>query len=383
MRKLIRRPGLSFLTCLLCAALLPSAPAYAFRVGDVELTPLFSVEERYDDNITSSESNELDDYITKLSIGLEATAPGKTQELSLKGGVSHEFFSKEDGYDNTSENISLNYKKQMDQYQSLGLQEAFTHAEEPLTFEDEFGQIGVGRRAYYLNRFGLDYTKDVSKQFSMTAGFQSEIYDRSGEGTLDSYLNGINARFDYAFSSATIVSSVVGFSQRNYDPGDDIYSTNVDAVLRKFITKQFYADFMAGISFIKVGGGGDNYTEPRYQITLTDEVSENTRYSWTIQKQQTTSAWVSDVFDQWRTSLDVNHRIYNRLGLHASLFYGEGEYTGVNVKDKFTGMNGRLDYEITPRVTAFLSHTYSNTSSDLSSREYARNITMLGVRGRF
>ncbi|NTV29153.1 MAG: outer membrane beta-barrel protein [Candidatus Omnitrophica bacterium] len=380
MVKSFRNVVLASIIFAACFAL--TTAAHAFKIGDVDVNTLISASERFDDNITSVKTNKISDNITSLTVGLNASAQGKTRNLSLNGSISHEFFSQEKQYDNTSENLSASYSRQFDEYRSLGLSESFTHAEDPQTFSDEFGQVGVRRRSYYLNRFGMDYRKDISKQFSVSAGYQNEFYNRAGSDSVDSALNGVDLRGDYSFSSATIVSSVLGLSQRQYDPGDNIYTTTMDAVLRQFLTKQFYADFMLGVSHLQVSGG-DSYTEPRYQFSLTDEVSEKTRYSWSIQKQFTTNPSNSDVFDQWRTSIDLSHRVYQRLTLGASLFYGEGEYVGQNIKDKFTGANGSLEYELKPSTSVYLSNTYSRTASTDNGREYARNVITLGLRGRF
>jgi hypothetical protein len=372
-------------TCVFIAALVAAAfltgNAFAFKIGDFDIKPLGSVSQKYDDNITSTKTNKIHDYITDLSLGLNVLNEGKEQQLSLTGTVDHEFYNKHSNFDNTSTYLDGNYNRDLSINDRIMLSDSFARAETPTTFADQFGST-PGHYAYILNRFNAGYTRDITKQFSLAVGYANEHYDPSREGSSSSDQNSANLRANYAFSSATIVSGSYGYARRSFSPGGKVTTQTADAILRQFLTKQLYVDLTGGASFIH-DVEGKNSTNPRYEVSIANDVTEKTTLRASFAKHYDSNYSSANVFNSWRTSFFVDHKIFERLAGVLELFLGKGEYKNLGIEDKFSGASARLSYELTKDVSAYVSYSRSQTNSNVESRDYTRNLYSLGIRVRF
>ena len=78
-----------YTTLAIAASLLalPSSAQASYPVGEGDLTVRAGVTEVYDDNIIFVPINEIDDLISKLSVGGDLVYEGKTQNLTLSGDI--------------------------------------------------------------------------------------------------------------------------------------------------------------------------------------------------------------------------------------------------------------------------------------------------------
>jgi hypothetical protein len=358
-----------------------SQSIYAYRAGDLEITPTISMDERYDDNITSVAHDTLNDFITDLNVGVTVTGEGRDQKLDLTGAVGREMFADHKKFNNTTENLALIYHKELSSHDRINMSDGFTHAEVPTNFEDEFGRA-KGRYSYYLNRFSTDYTRDITEQFSLTAGYFNETYNAE-KGFTDSTKNALSLRGDYALSSAMILSVTYGYQLYHYSPGGNANAQTIDAGLRQYLTKQLYMDYSAGMAFVDPATG-KRLSAPRYSVSLTDEFDEKTKAVLSYSKRYEPGYSSDDVFNSWRVNLEVSRRLQDRVALVAGVFfYGEGKYVRSGIKDKFNGTSLRLEYDLTKNTSAVLSFSRSQTNSSQDTRDYKRDVASLGLRIKF
>ncbi len=360
--------------------LIPSL-GWAYQIGDLEVTLRTSLSEAYDDNITFASTNQKNDLITGLNLGLDAKYEGKNRSLALSTDVSHQIFDTYTNFNNTSENISLTYQQEFSKYARLSLKDSFTHSQEPRTFEDEFGRT-TGRYSYYRNNVSLEYTRDVTKQLSLIGRFANEIYDPSRSDLSRSILFKLGVEADYAFNSQTIVYAVYEFSRRSFELGRDAVFNIVGAGVRKYFTSQLYADLRTGMNFINSFNNRD-YSKPFYQLSLTDELDNNSRLTFSLIKEYTVNAYTEDLFNSWQSSVSFSRQLLQRLSANLSAFYGEGEYTNQGIKDKLRGVGINLAYDLLHNVKLNSGYSYSKTTSNFSSRDYTRNYVSAGLRVDF
>ena len=69
--------------------------SYAVSMGDIDIKPRASLTEAFDDNVTSSNGNEIEDLVTTLSAGLDIGYEGKNQSLAVTGDIKQELYAKE------------------------------------------------------------------------------------------------------------------------------------------------------------------------------------------------------------------------------------------------------------------------------------------------
>lgn len=356
-------------------------PAFAYRINQWELVPLASIFETYDDNVTYARDNTKSDYITTASVGLEATYEEKTRSLKLSGRISQQFFKDNSGYDNNSEDLSVEFRQEFSPYERISVTDSFTHAEEPRSFEDEFGRT-AGRYSYYRNRLGAQFTKDVTREFSWAVRYNNEFTEYSRSDMSDSTYNRIGASAEYILAPKTQVSGFYDLSVRDFNPGEQAVINTLGAGCRQYFTSQLYLDGRTGFDFIH-SYNDENYAKPFVSLELTQELDPTTRANIAYSKQYTTNASTQDLFDQWRFSAGWVNQLLPRLGIAFNGFYGEGTYKVINIKDEFQGASCGLLYEVSPEITATLMFSYSTTDSNTDDRDYDKNTVTLGLRASF
>lgn len=361
-------------------ALIP-ASCFAYQVGAFDVKVLGSVSETYDDNIAYTQTNEKDDFVTNAKVGLSAIYEGKTEALELRGNVAHHLYKDNSNYDNTSEDFALSAKKEFTQYERATLSDTFVHAEEPSSFEDEFGRTS-GRYSYYRNRFNLAYSKDLSKEFTLIGRYLNDYDTYSASDMSDSWQNRIGLEGDYIISSHTTVFGSYDYYRRDFDPGSYATTNSLSAGARQYFTSQLFLDANTGLDFISSFNNKD-YTKPHFTASLTDDFDETTRLSVAFDKRYYTNSSTEDLFNYWQTSVNFGKRLFPRLGFNASGFYGKGKYETFGIEDTLKGAGAGFTYDIKENIKGTLTYSYSKTTSNILSREYVRNAVSTGVTFEF
>lgn len=354
---------------------------YAYRVGDMDIDIKGSLNEQYDDNIKFANINPKSDLVTILSLGADLNLRGKQQTLSLKGNIRHNMFNKYSNFSNTSEDITLKYEYDLSKYDRIAISNTFSHSQEPESFEDSFGRTS-GRYSRYINRFNVDYSRDITRQTYISFRLGNETHEITNENSLDSVLYRIGTTLGYFISSETIFSFAYDFSQRAFDSGSKISTNTVTAAMKHYLTGQLYVEGGIGLDFIDFSSAG-NETQPTFSASLVNEFDDNTIGGIYFVKQYTTSSDTEDLFDSWKLSCSYGRQMIERLRCSISAFYGEGDYISLKIKDKQNGASCAVTYDINKNVQGRISYTYTNIDSTSNTREYTQNKLLLGITWKF
>lgn len=354
--------------------------AYAYKIKDIDVEPQANVLEIYDDNVALLNDDKREDFITNLGVGLEAKYEGKTRSFELRGNINHQLFNKNHNFDNTSEDLTLNFKNEFSKYARVEINDMFIHIYEPRSFQEAFGRTG-GRYSYYINNFNLNYTRDITEQFNVSAKYTNEVNEVSRDDLRDSYLNRIGFGADYSLSSETIFSFLYDFRHRGFDLGKSISTNAIATGLRQYITKQLYLDVKTGIDFIN--SHNQDLNKPLFFVSLTDQPDENTQSTLSLEKEFSTNAYSEDVFNYWQTSGSLIRRLLERLTCSLSGFYGKGKYTTLNITDRLQGVGMALTYDFTKKLKGNLKYDYLKINSTNDIREYTKNRVLLGITLEF
>ncbi|MDD5432023.1 MAG: outer membrane beta-barrel protein [Candidatus Omnitrophica bacterium] len=341
----------------------------------------FNVGQTYDDNITYESINKINDNITNVTAGGDLTYEGRIQSLSLGADVTHQFYVKNHNFDNTSERARGNYLLELSKNERITLADSFYHSFEPRSFEDEFGRLD-GRYSFYNNAINFDYLRDISKQLNLDVRYSNNMYTYSTDSISDSYLNSGGLGLNYAINSSSIVYMNYDYSQRKFKNGPKSSKNTIAPALRQYFTRQLYADLRPGIDFIK-GYDGTKYTRANIFLSLTNEIDEATTNTFTFTKLYDTNSYTKEILDSWRCSLNFSRQLTRRLGTAITAFYGNGKYESTKTTDKMVGAAAGLTYDLTKNLKATLNYTYSDTSSNVPTREYIRTAVTCGLRMEF
>ena len=367
-----------YLLCLsfCCLFLAFSLKASASPGFDLDVTG--SASTAYDDNVTFVKEDKKSDNVTNLLIGLGAKQEGKTHTLVLEGNLTQHLFSDNPSFNNNSQDITIDFQKELSRYDRFSATNKFTHAEDPQSFEDDFGRAS-GRYSYYRNIFNTGYTRDLSKHVSVQGRYGNENYSASREDVSDSLLHRVGFDVNYIESSATAFLLGYDFTTRHIDEGGSATVHTLAAGFRHFLTTQFYIDTRAGVSFVEAFDGS-NASEPSVIVALTNDFSETDSASLSYRRTSTPSSFTADIFDSWRVALNLSRQLLERLKMTASVFFGKGDFAALSITDRQTGASARLSYEVTKNAQTFLAYTYSEVDSNIDTRGYDRNLVEVGVR---
>ncbi|MFH0753696.1 MAG: outer membrane beta-barrel protein [Candidatus Omnitrophota bacterium] len=365
----------------LISLLLIPAQAMAMHMGDFDVTPSVFAGGRFDSNILQTNTSPQNDYITDLTAAVDVTLENKLETLSLRGALTRQMYMDHSEMNNTSQNMTVAYAREIDRHRRFQVKNRFDHTEEPTSFADEFGRH-EGHYAYYLNRMNFSYVHDFSKQFTLTSAYSNEIYDSTQKGSASSIQNGVTLRGDYTLTSSTVIFGIYGLSHRRFNPGGYTLANNLDSGIREYFSSKTYLDLILGVSGIR---GVDTHLsfKPRYEATLTHEISGKTKAALSLIQSTDSTNNNSNLFGSWRVTGTLSHRLSNRLSCSAELFHGQGKYTSSNIKDTFDGASARLNYALTPNAGTYIGYTYSKTDSNIDSRSYTRSVVPVGVQVKF
>jgi len=357
-------------------------PAQALVFFDqFDFEPQVSVTQGYDDNITSDEDNKMSDFYTDLKLGVNMTSQQRTHEIVFSGNLTQQVFAKERDFNNLRQDYSFRFSKELSRYDRFSVSDTYTRAEDTDVFEDLFGRVN-DRYVYDQNRFSLEYSRDFSKQLSFALNYQNEYYSPDRADLSESTLNAGGIKADYYCSSATIASFVYEVAQRAFDPGTSAVSHTVLAGIRQYLTSQVYLEGQAGVDFI-TNFNDDQITEPRFRLSLVNELDEKTQVGITFSKDFATNNYTEDVFDTWRLSVTLGRQLLERMTVFGSAFFGQGEYDSLKIKDDLLGVSLGLRYQISRDITASFGYSYSQTDSNDDTRDFDRNRVLVGVDIKF
>ena len=363
------------------AVLVPARPAQAFHVGNVHVVVGAAAKEAYDDNITYVRDDAKRDFIMNATLSLAADYEGKTMSMSLSTYITQQLFARYSTYNNTSESLNFNLKKEFSWYDRIAMNDYFIHAEEPTSFDQAFG-MASGRYGYYKNRYYFNYDRELTKQLAFAANYENDVDIFSREDLANSYLNNVGGGFNYSVTSKTILSALYGFAARSFDPGKSAFTNTGTFGARQYLTEQLYLDGKVGVDYIN-SFDERTYVKPLFFVSITDEMDKNMTSSLAFKKQFNANAYEQDVFDYWEFSGRFNRQILKRLGLNLTGFFGNGKYDNQNITDNLYGGYAGLAYEINEYLKATLGYSYAQTDSNTASRDYKKNTITAGITGEF
>lgn len=369
------------LCCLISGLAGPMGKAWAYRFGEVEVKLRGGVSETYDDNVNYSRVNKKSDFITQPHIGFVADYEGKTATVTATGNIYQDFYAKDNNLNRNWQDLSINGQAEISKFDRITAVESFSHTYEPRDFEDEFGRTR-GRYSSYRNRVNLGYSRDLSERIRAALRYANEYNDYSIETIPSSFMNTAGVEGSYIVSSDLSFAGAYDFLIRDFDPGSSAKTNTLSGSLRKYLTKQLYFDGRAGVDFIDSYSGA-NLTRPMFAVSLTDDINDRTRATLSFNRSDSTVSYSQDLFNQWRVSTGLSHRLSQKLRGNISAFYGRGEYTVSGVINKLIGSSAGLTYDINDNWKATANYSYRHETSTATLGGYLKNRVTLGLTAEF
>lgn len=363
-----------------------------------------SISGNYSNNITYAKDREdrIEQFTTMLVLGLGVTNEGKRRSLRFSGQMRQPVRVDSSDVRNSSEILTLNIVNEFSEYDRIRINNVFTHTKVPSSFRDNFFyfeecerlllQFGIeavrndprcsefdwefgrsqGDFETYRNDFRFNYSRDISDQFSVAAGYDNNIYDSSEEMSNDSIRNSFNVNLNYKVSYATYFFLSYTFADTSYDRGDNISTDSIRAGINQYITKRLLFRGSIGMVFTPTTDSTS------FDALLKSEIDERTHVSIDFSRDINTAADRGDIFRNWQIRGNLRRVLSEDMGSFLAVFYGEGDFVSDDVTDRLAGVSISLDYNFWQhkrgaRITGQLGYTYSNLNSTDENRGYNRS----------
>ena len=335
----------------------------------------------YDDNVLYSHENEVSDFFTKVKLGLELLLERKTQSLEAEVDLSRQIFNDHTELDNFSQFFKLIFKKELSKYTRLRIDDNFEHAEEATSFAEEFGRVG-GRFDTYKNTLSFDIDKELTPHNVLNFYLGNEIKEVEREDLQDSIQNNLGLQWNILASPKTSGFIKYDFTHRLIDSSDNAVLQTIAPGFKRYLTRQVYFTSYAGANVIHTFSE-DDIVRPVFYAAISDELDKVSTFTLAYQKKHITTGFDSDIFDQWRVTLDYEREFFERLKGNVSLFYGEGDFIIRDISEKLHGFDIGIAYSLTRNWQANLTYRYVLKDSREVTRDYEKNLAFFGFTFRF
>ncbi|MDH4028798.1 MAG: hypothetical protein OEU95_08205 [Nitrospirota bacterium] len=358
--------------------------------------------ESYSNNLTftSDRNDRVEDFLTMLSIGLDAKYEGKRRAFGFSGRLNRRIRTDTSDIQNSSENLTVNFQNEISYYDRLNISDTYTHSQLPGSFEGEFDivkcreELGRSGRSLseiytecnrfkeefsrfngghdtYNNTMNFAYNKFFSEHISIVANYAHGQNWSNQQGTQDSNTNNLSFMANYLYSELTRFSLLYGYATSKYENGNVINTDTINAGINQYLSKRLSVNVSAGVVF------EPHSTTNSFSASINNEIDEKTFATLTYSRGIDISSDTENIFRNWQVSGQLNRQFLEDLNSSLSVFYGEGEYDPEGMRDEFVGASALLNYNFWTNkrgaaVNGTLGYTYSEMSSTDDSREYDR-----------
>jgi hypothetical protein len=358
------------------AVLLIHSNSYSFPYGDLNIGIGGTINETYDDNLTFSKKDSKADLITDLGLSLNVNYEGKRRSLGFTTQINEEVYAKYTDIKNSSQILTCKLQNEFSKYDRMTLIYSFSHAQSPASFQEEFGVVR-GKLNSYQNRVDLNYKRDISEDFNLTARYSKDYANEiSSEGEItSSSLNRIGLTANYIYSTDTTFSLSYNLTKRK----DNDASYSVNTGMRQYINKRLYFDGKGAVDVLTTFGVASN----SIQGSLTDEIDSNNVASLSFIRREQSVSNRFDVYRNWQVIGQYGKQLSDRLGGSLRCSYGRGRFIKAGGGNQSMGVSSSISYDFNETLHGSLQYTYSTSDSTNEVQGYYKNTISLGLTASY
>jgi hypothetical protein len=353
-------------------------------------TPVFTVENFYDDNIFATEDGREDDYFVSMVPSLGAESTWSRHYLSVNGVGRIDRYA-----DVTSEDG--------EQYQLDAVGRLDLMAENSLGAEFSQGRQTVGRAnaensgrsgPQQLDRYegALRYDHEFARTDLALSGFVRRLdFIESLDSDRDRLIVGAAPRLSYRFSpsfSLFLEPEAVrrGYDQTLDDDGVKRSSSTYNGLVgaRFDITSVIEGELAAGVAHADFDESTfDDVTTAAVSAEVTWDVTKLTTLEFEVTRRlaPTTLDGASSKV-QTLAGINVRHELLRNLLITTEITYFREEFEKLGRTDDNFRIRASADYEINDFLSLLLTYRFRARDTDASDRNFYRNIVMLGLTTR-
>jgi hypothetical protein len=172
----------------------------AFAQYEYQLTPSIGIWEDYNDNIDAAPDNEVSDYLTGLTPGIDFDVLTQNTTFGLRYAPTFVFYKNNKQNNTTRHNADLTWNQQVSQYLNFSLTDTFYFSEQPI--EDDPNVVGVrtNRQTYWRNIGQFNFNILFAPQGTLTFGYHLNHLENEDPNVSDGRIQRPSAILAYSFN---------------------------------------------------------------------------------------------------------------------------------------------------------------------------------------
>lgn len=370
------------------------------RLGGFLLYPKLVLEESYDDNIYTANTNETDDFITKVTPSLNLRSDWNRHSLRFdaKADIVRYLDQDPDDYEDydlrargradasKAMKISADARYRL-LHEERGSDDVASDASAPVEYSRANGEL---KAEYKPNRFGLTIGTTLNEydyDDNQTIGGGTTNNDDRDRTQWTALL-----RAGYEIQDGYEAYLNAAYNDRNYDDAVDDNGFNRDsdgykiqAGLAVDLTRLIRAD-------VGLGWMEQDYTD--VQLKDASGWSADGRVRWNVTQLTALRATLSRAINE-TTSTDVSSTLVTTVGVgvdheflrnliaKADISNANSDYQGTTRKDDKLTLSAGVDYKVNRNFFGGLKYTYEDRDSNINTNNYSNNIVKLTVGAQF
>lgn len=379
----------------------PELDPLGIRMGSFLFFPQLGVAARYDDNVYSTETNEVDDTITLVNPEIRLRSNWSNHALNFIAGAEAGYYSDNDSEDYIDYFAGVDTRLDFSRDSSLEASAKYSILHEDRGSPE--GVNGIEPTEYSLLATGANYKHQFSK-FSMALGGQLNRYDYEDglDAVLLTVINNNDRNHDAWQGSLRLGYEVSpGFElfvrgtyfavsydeEKDLDTPFDRDSTGYEAVAGTAfdITGITFGELFAGyrsqepddIAFEPMKG-------PQFGASITWIPSGLTTIKGDIVRTvEETTQLDSPGFFATRYGLGIDHELLRNLLLGINGSYTDRDYEGIPREDNDVMGGAYVKYLLNRHLYISLNYDYSDRRSNSANEDFVKNVYMLRLQTQY
>jgi uncharacterized protein (PEP-CTERM system associated) len=217
-----------FIAAALTVGIFISSPVMS--KSRIEITPMITFSQVYDDNIFLEKENKKSDYITTVSPGIRFNATSKKTILNLEYSPTWVKYYDYSDNDTIRHNANLHFKQELGKSLSFDLNEDYLKSEEAseVSFAgyQERQRFRHTRYTYQRNAASAGLTYKFGPKDKMTIGYRHELLENEDPSLDDSTVHGPYCNLTYWFNAKNGMDLNYQFTRGEYQQEDGTPSGN-------------------------------------------------------------------------------------------------------------------------------------------------------------
>ncbi len=391
----------------------------------IEVTPMITVAETYDDNIFLTKNNKVSDYITVVTPSVALGLVREHTNLQVRYAPSFNRYADRDDQNNTSHSAGLVFGQDLVQGLRFNLTGTYLQSNDPLEDPQNVQGLRQTRSEYWTNTTDANLSYIFGAENRVNVGYRHNYYKNDQITLDDSKIQNPYANLTYWFDVQNGGEVTYGYTDAEYTRDDNLlaesdYTSNSAGIryLRRFtpnstgyvgynyttydyerilpqdfdvhnglvgVDHSFSPEYSVSASlgyFIRVKEITDNEDGPTYTASLTrnfarGNITVGGNGGWSYENLQQGAGLTSGFSKYYGGYVNGRYEILERVNLYAGLSYRHDKYT-LDSADFFRGNCG-VRWDFLRYFFVALDYSYIDRSSDLGFDEYTGNRIMLTV----